>query len=45
MKLAWGPGIAVFFLLTLLVVRRFPLTLERHRAIRDALVARRSGAA
>jgi GPH family glycoside/pentoside/hexuronide:cation symporter len=45
LKLAWGPGVAVFFILTLLVVRRFPLTLERHRAIQEALVARRSGAA
>jgi Na+/melibiose symporter-like transporter len=45
LKLAWGPGVAVFFILTLLVVRRFPLTLERHRAIQEALIARRSGAA
>lgn len=41
LKLAWGPGIAVFFVLTFLLVRRFPLTMERHRAIQQALRARR----
>jgi GPH family glycoside/pentoside/hexuronide:cation symporter len=43
LKLAWGPGVAVFFVLTFLLVRRFPLTPERHRAIQQALRARRSG--
>jgi GPH family glycoside/pentoside/hexuronide:cation symporter len=42
MKVAWGPGIAVFLVLTLLVVRRFPLTLDRHREIQEALTAPRS---
>ena len=41
LKLAWGPGIAVFFVLTFLLLRRFPLTMERHRAIQTALRARR----
>jgi len=41
LKLAWGPGIAVFFVLTFLLVRRFPLTAERHRAIQEALRARK----
>ncbi len=43
LKLAWGPGVAVFFVLTFLLVRRFPLTVERHREIQQALRARRSG--
>jgi GPH family glycoside/pentoside/hexuronide:cation symporter len=41
LKLAWGPGIAVFFVLTFLLLRRFPLTMERHQAIQAALKARR----
>ena len=43
MKLAWGPLPAVFFVLTILVVRRFPLDQERVRAIQAALAARRPG--
>jgi GPH family glycoside/pentoside/hexuronide:cation symporter len=43
MKLAWGPLPAVFFVLTILVVRRFPLTQERVHAIQAELAARRPG--
>ncbi|MEW6269797.1 MAG: MFS transporter [Thermodesulfobacteriota bacterium] len=42
LKLAWGPLPALFFVATLLVVRRFPLSRERHREIRDALARRAS---
>ncbi len=44
LKLAWGPGAAVFFLATLIAFRRFPITPERHREIRAKLEARRAGA-
>jgi len=43
MKLAWGPLPALFFVVTLLVVRRFPLDQERVRAIQQELAARRPG--
>lgn len=43
LKLAWGPLPALFFVATLLVVRRFPLDQERVRAIQAALAARRPG--
>ncbi len=39
--LAVGPGLMVFFLLTLLFVARYDLTRERHRAVMEALEARR----
>jgi GPH family glycoside/pentoside/hexuronide:cation symporter len=42
LKLAWGPLPALFFVATLLVVRKFPLSRERHREIRAALAARTS---
>lgn len=45
MKLAWGPLPAVFFVLTILVVRRFPLTQARVHAIQAELAARRPGIA
>lgn len=44
MKLAWGPLPALFFVATILVVRRFPLDRERVRAIQAELAARRPGA-
>ncbi|HEY8514634.1 MAG TPA: MFS transporter [Candidatus Binatia bacterium] len=40
LKLAWGPLPALFFVATLLVVRKFPLSRERHEEIRAALAAR-----
>ncbi len=40
LKLAWGPLPALFFVATLLVVRNFPLTRERHGEIRAALEKR-----
>lgn len=40
LKLAWGPLPALFFVATLLVVRKFPLSRERHREIRAALEKR-----
>lgn len=43
MKLAWGPLPALFFVLTILVVRRFPLTQERVHEIQAELAARRRG--
>jgi glycoside/pentoside/hexuronide:cation symporter, GPH family len=43
MKLAWGPLPAVFFVLTVLVVRRFPLTQQRVHEIQAELAARRPG--
>jgi GPH family glycoside/pentoside/hexuronide:cation symporter len=43
LKLAWGPLPALFFVATLLVVRRFPLSRERHREIRAALAERAQG--
>ena len=45
MKLAWGPLPAVFFVLTILVVRRFPLTRQRVHEIQAQLAARRPGVA
>jgi Na+/melibiose symporter-like transporter len=41
MKLAWGPLPAVFFVVTLLVVRSFPLDQARVQAIQSELAARR----
>jgi GPH family glycoside/pentoside/hexuronide:cation symporter len=43
LKLAWGPLPALFFVGTILVVRRFPLDRERVRAIQAELAARRPG--
>lgn len=43
MKLAWGPLPAAFFVLTVVVVRRFPLTQERVHAIQAELARRRPG--
>jgi GPH family glycoside/pentoside/hexuronide:cation symporter len=45
LKLAWGPLPAVFFVLTVVVVRRFPLTQARVHEIQAALAARRPGVA
>jgi Na+/melibiose symporter-like transporter len=39
--LAAGPGIVIFWFLALLVIRRYPLTREKHRAIIMQLTARR----
>lgn len=44
LKVVWGPGAALFFLVTLVVFRRFPITRERHREIQLQLAARRSTA-
>lgn len=43
MKLAWGPLPAVFFAMTILVVRRFPLDQTRVHAIQAELAKRRPG--
>jgi len=43
LKLAWGPVPALFLLAAFLVVRRFPLSRERHLEIQAALRARREG--
>lgn len=43
LKLAWGPLPALFFVATVLVVRRFPLDRERVRAIQAELAKRRPG--
>lgn len=40
LKLAWGPAAALFFVATLLVFRRFPLTRERHLDVQRALAER-----
>ena len=45
MKLAWGPLPAIFFVVTILVVRRFPLTQQRVHEIQAELAARRPGVA
>jgi glycoside/pentoside/hexuronide:cation symporter, GPH family len=45
LKLAWGPLAATFFLVAFLVVRKFPLTRERHREIQEALAVRRAARA
>jgi GPH family glycoside/pentoside/hexuronide:cation symporter len=45
MKLAWGPLPAIFFVLTVLVVRRFPLTQQRVHEIQAELAARKPGVA
>ena len=44
LKLVWGPVAALFFVAALVVFRRFPITLERHREIQRALLARRAAA-
>ncbi len=45
LKLAWGPLASFFFVLTIVVMRRFPITAHRHHQIQLALLARRDSRA
>jgi Na+/melibiose symporter-like transporter len=40
LKLVWGPGAALFILVTLLVFRRFPIDRVRHLEIQRQLAER-----